>query len=95
MCIKATEHYYQKYMETIVVKDLQDRIAPAQIDYQEIQQCSAGHYYMQVPTFDKDEFTFLHDLNVPWMPFVCKFLANSNIALIHKGTILSTDQSAK
>jgi hypothetical protein len=85
MCIKATEHFYKKYMETIVMKVLQDRIAPGEIGYQEIRQRSAGHYDMQVPTFDKDEFSFLHDLNAPWMPFVRKFLSNSTVALIHKG----------
>jgi hypothetical protein len=95
MCINATEHYYKKYMETIVMKDLQDRIAPGEIGYQEIRQRNAGRYDMQVPTFDKDEFSFLHDLNAPWMPFVRKFLSNSNVAFIHKGIILSTDQSAK
>ena len=81
-------------METVAVKDLQDRISPGQIGYQEIQQCSAGHYDIQVPTFDKDEFSFFHDLDAPWMPFVHKFLENSNVALIHKGIIWSSDQSA-
>ena len=82
-------------MNTIIVKDLQDRIAPGMLGYKEIHQRSAGCYDMQIPVFKKEEFSFLHDLDVPWMLFVCKCLANSNVALIHKGIIVSTDKSAR
>jgi hypothetical protein len=94
-CIKASEFWYQKYMNTIIMKDLQYKIAPKMLGYKEIRQRSAGRYDMQIPVFDTDEFSFLHDLDAPWMTFVRKCLANSNVALIHKGIILSTNRSER
>ena len=82
-------------MNTIIGKDLQDRIAPGMLGYKEIHQRSAGCYDMQIPVFDKEEFSFLHDLDASWMLFVCKCIANSNVVLVHKGIIVSTDKSAR
>jgi hypothetical protein len=54
--IKASEIWYQKYMNTIIIKDNQNGIAPGMLGYKEICQRSAGHYDMQFPVFDKEEF---------------------------------------
>jgi hypothetical protein len=95
MCLKAMVYYYNKYVETIIVKDLQYMVAPGMPGYKEIRQRTPGRYDMQIPTFDTDNFSFLHDPNASWMPLVCKFLANPNVALIHKGIILAMGKSAK
>ena len=95
MCLKEVHYYYNKYMETIIVKELQEMIAPGMMGFKEIRQRTSGRYDMQIPTFDADEFSFLYDPEASWMPLVCKFLSNPNCALIHKGVILSMGRSSK
>ncbi len=50
---------------------------------------------MEIPAFEKDEFSFLNNPDALWMPYVRKFLLNQNVVLIHKGVILSTINSAR
>ena len=50
---------------------------------------------MEIPAFEKDEFSFLNNPDALWMPYVRMFLLNQNVVLIHKGVILSTTNSAR
>ncbi|KAL3786346.1 hypothetical protein HJC23_000588 [Cyclotella cryptica] len=95
MCLQEMSYYYNKYVQTIIVKDLHHMIAAGVRGYKEIRQRTPGRYDIQIPTFDMDKFSFLHDSDASWMPLVCKFLANPHVALIHKGIILSMGKSAK
>ena len=84
MCCRDAEYYYNKYTETIFVKELQEMNAPGMPCFQEIQQHTTGCYDMQIHTL-----FFLHDPNAWWMPLVHKFLLNPNCMLIHMGIILA------
>ncbi len=95
MCRRDTEYYYNKYAETIFVKELQEMIAPGMPGFQEIRQRTAGRYDMQIPTLNTEKFFFLHDPNASWMPLVRKFLSNPNCALIHMGVILAMGKSER
>jgi hypothetical protein len=95
MCSRDTQYYYNKYTETIFVKELQELIAPGRPGFKEIRQRTAGRYDMQIPTFDTDKFYFLNDPDASWMPLVRKFLSNTKCALIHKGVILSMGKSER
>ncbi len=50
---------------------------------------------MEIPAFEKDEFSFLNNPDALWMPYVRKFLSNQNVVLMHMGVILSTTNSAR
>ncbi len=60
MCCRDAEYYYNKYTETIFVKELQEMNAPGMPCFQEIQQRMAGCYDMQMHTLNTDKFFFLH-----------------------------------
>ena len=89
MCCRDTEYYYNKFTETIFVKELQEMNAPGIPCFQEIQHHTAGQYDMQIHTLNTDMFFFLHDPYAWWMPLVHKFLLNPNCMLIHMGIILA------
>ena len=95
MCCRDAEYYYNKYTETIFVKELQEMNAPGMPCFQEIQQHTAGHYDMQIHTLNTDKFFFLHDPNAWWMPLVHKFLLNPNCMLIHMGIILAMGKNKR
>ena len=95
MCIEATEYWYKKYMDTIIVKGLESRIDQGSLGFKEIQARGSGRYDMEIPAFEKDECSFLNSPEALWMPYVRKFLSNQNVVLIHKGVILSTTNSAR
>lgn len=95
MCSRDAQFYYNKYAETIFVKELQEMIAPGRPGFKEIRQRTAGRYDMQIPTFDTDKFYFLNDPDASWMPLVRKFLSHTKCALIHKGIILSMGKSER
>jgi hypothetical protein len=82
-------------MGTIIVKGIESRIDQGSLGFKEIRQCGAGRYDMEIPAFEKDEFSFLNNPDALWMPYVRMFLLNQNVVLIHKGVILSTINSAQ
>lgn len=95
MCCRDTEYYYNKYTETIFVKELQEMNAPGMPGFQEIQQHMARCYDMKIHMLNKDKFFFLHDPNALWMPLVHKFLLNPNCMLIHMGIVLAMGKNKR
>ncbi len=91
LCKEEIMDFYEKVTYTIKARALHSELSDG---FDVFRQRGTGRYDMQLPAFEKDEFSFLTDLEkAAWMPVVKKILGD-DATIVHKGAFLSMPGSS-
>mmetsp|Transcript_18374 Transcript_18374/g.27870 ORF Transcript_18374/g.27870 Transcript_18374/m.27870 type:complete len:1083 (-) Transcript_18374:42-3290(-) len=86
LCHDAAIEHFEKVMITVKARALFAELADG---FDLLRERGRGRYDMELPAFEKPEFSFLTDLQkTPWMDVVRQALGD-DVVLIHKGVFLS------
>ena len=86
LCYEASLDHYDSVIATVQARDLTREF---QDGFDVLRERGKGRFDMELPAFDRPEFSFITNLKkTPWMPVVRQILGKDAV-LIHKGVFIS------